>query len=132
MKQLTIVSDDKVGLLADISFILGKSHINIDSISVGVVGGKAIINLTIKDDARAAQLLAASGYQVFAADVVVVKIADTPGELARISKMLADEGISIENVHVLAKGDGFVLDSMRVDKTAKAHKLLAPYLNIEN
>ncbi|MDE1798631.1 MAG: ACT domain-containing protein [Candidatus Micrarchaeota archaeon] len=132
MKQLTIVSDDKVGLLADISYILGKSRINIEAISVGVAGGKAIINLTIKDDARASQLLGASGYQVFASDVLVIKIPDTPGELARISKLLADEGINIENVHILAKGEGFVLDSIKVDKGAKASKLLAPYLNIES
>jgi hypothetical protein len=132
MKQLTIVADDKVGLLADISYILGKSRINIDSISVSLVGGKTVINVTIKDDTRASQLLQASGYQVYASDVFIIKIPDTPGELARISKMLADGGINIENVHILAKGDGFVLDSMKVDKPAKAAKLLAPFLNTES
>lgn len=132
MKQLAVVSDDKVGVLADISYILGRSKVNIESISIGVVGGKAVINLTVKDDARAAQLLAASGYQVMTHDSFIIKLDDQPGELARISKLLADAGISIESVSVVAKGDGYVLDALRVDKTAKALKLLAPHLYAGN
>ncbi|MCX6773186.1 MAG: ACT domain-containing protein [Candidatus Micrarchaeota archaeon] len=58
MKQITIVADDKVGLLADISYILGKARVNIDAISVEVHGGKAIISLTFKDDKKAISLLA--------------------------------------------------------------------------
>ena len=36
-------------MLADISYILGKRNINIDGVSVDVVGGDAIISLTLKD-----------------------------------------------------------------------------------
>ena len=49
MKSLTIVADDRVGLLSDISYVLGKSKINIESISVDVIGNKAVIVLTIKN-----------------------------------------------------------------------------------
>lgn len=130
MKQLTVITDDTVGRLADISYVLGRSKINIESISVGIVGGKALIYLTLKDDARAKQLLEASGYQVAASDVFLVKLPDTPGALADLTKQMADAGINIENVHIVAKGEGYVVDSFRVDKPAKAQKILAPHLYV--
>ncbi len=131
MKQLNIVVDDKPGILSDISFILGKAHINIESIYSGIIGGKTIINMTVKDDKRAIELLKANGYDPLGFDVLLIKIADSPGELSKVSKLLADNSINIEAIHVLCKGDGFVVDALKVDKIAKAEKLLKPYLKIE-
>lgn len=132
MKQLNIISDDRPGMLADISYILGKARINIESIYSGVMGGKAIINLTVKDDKRAIALLKMNGYETLEFDVLVLKLKDEPGELSKVTKLLADNKVNIEGVHVLCKGDGFVLDAVKVDKIAKAEKLLAPYLKIED
>ena len=131
MKQLTIVADDKVGLLADISYLLGHAKVNIESISVTVAGGKAFINLGVRDDSRVLQVLKANGYDVIASDMLVVKLADQPGELARVAKLLSDSGVSIENVVILAKMEGVVFDCIKVDKTEKARKILGPYLDLE-
>ena len=131
MKQLTIVSDDRVGLLADISFILGKSRINIDSISAGVAGGKAFINLSINDASRAAALLKTNHYEVIESDMLVVKLPDTPGELAKVSKMLTDAGVSIQSVVILAKGKDMVFDGIKVDKVETARKVLKDYIDFE-
>jgi len=48
MKDITIIAPDKVGLLADISYILGKARVNIESIAVTSVGGKAVITVLVK------------------------------------------------------------------------------------
>ena len=61
MKSVTIVSDDRVGLLADISYVLGKSNVNIEGLSVDVVGGKAIISIEVKDQKKASDILAGTG-----------------------------------------------------------------------
>jgi len=45
MKSITIVSEDRIGLLSDITYILGKARINIEGVDVSVVGGKAIVNI---------------------------------------------------------------------------------------
>jgi len=52
IKQITVVAEDKVGLLADISYILGKAKINIESLSVEVQGNKCLIDISVKDEAR--------------------------------------------------------------------------------
>lgn len=131
MKQLTIVSNDRVGLLADISYILGQSRINIDSISAGVAGGKAFINLNINDASRASALLKTNHYEVIEADMLVVKLIDHPGELAKVSKMLTDADISIQNVAILAKGKDMVFDGIKVDKIDAARKVLKDYIDFE-
>lgn len=125
MKQLTITMDDKVGVLADISYILGKAKINIESVSAEAYGGKVVINLTVKDDKRAAELLAASGYKALESDVLVIKVKDAPGELSKISTRLKDANIDIQSLFILARGDGYSLDVFKVDKPKAARKILA-------
>lgn len=125
MKQLTITMDDKVGALADISYILGKAKINIESVSAEVYGGKVVINLTVKDDVKATRLLAANGYKVLETDVLVIKVKDEPGELSKISNRLKEANIGVQSLYILARGEGYSLDVFKVDKPKAAKKLLA-------
>src|SRR3989338_1059371 len=128
MKQLSLIIDNKVGTLADISFILGKARINIESIATSLVGEKAVIILVVKDEKRAREVLESNNYKVLVSDAFVVKMQDEPGELSKLSKMLAGNGVNIEAIHVLAREGGSTLLSLKVDKAAKAEKLLNGYL----
>ncbi len=128
MKVLTIVADDKVGLLADISYILSKSRINIDSVNVDVVSGKAIITLSLSDVIKGKTVLEASGYSVEGGEAVIVKMPDQPGELNRITAMLSKDGINIENVHTLSKDGKSTVLSIRTDKPKRAATILKNYL----
>jgi hypothetical protein len=73
-------------------------------------------------DAEAAlAALSDAGLDVRAArDIVVVDVADRPGELGRVCRRLADAGVNIEQAY-LATGTRLVL---AVDDTAKARELL--------
>jgi hypothetical protein len=128
MKQITIVAEDKVGLLADISYILGKAKINIEAISVEVQGEQAVICLTVKDERKAAAMLSANGYRVLASEVLVVKVSDKPGELSKISRMLLESNINVESLYLLSRHHGFSLDAVTVDNPKKAKNVLAEYL----
>ncbi|VVC01911.1 ACT domain protein [uncultured archaeon] len=128
MKQITIVADDKVGVLADISYILGKAKINIDSLTAEVHGGKAMINISVKDEKKASQLLAANNYKVIHSEILIVMVKDEPGELSKVSKILNEAGVNIESLYLLARGEGFSLDAISVDKPKKAKELLKDYL----
>jgi len=128
MKQLNIIVDSKMGTLADISFILGKAKINIESISTALVGEKAVITLNVKEEKRAREILQSNNYGVLVTDAFVVKLPDEPGELSKLSRLLADNAINIEGMHVLAREEGSTLLSLKVDKPAKAEKLLGEYI----
>jgi hypothetical protein len=128
MKQITLVVADRVGLLADISYMLGKAKVNIDSLSVEVQGGKSVINLVVSDEKKASQVLKSNGYNVLAGEMLVIKVKDAPGELSEISKKLQKARINIESIYLLARGEGYSLDALMVDKPKKAKTVLAGYL----
>ncbi len=128
MKPITIVVDDRIGLLADISYILGKAKINIEGVSVSVVGGKAIIVLTVIDAEKTGSVLTKNGYKVMESDVLVAKLADKPGELGTITKKLAENSININNVHIISRDGKNTLLALIVDKPKKARELLKDIL----
>ena len=128
MKTITIVSKDEVGLLADISYVLAKEKVNIESISMDVVGDKSVITLGVKDELKARDALKQSGYNVTEDDTVIVKLEDKPGELSRITRMLADDKIHIRSVLLLSSDGKNTIISFAVDKPKNAEKLLAQYI----
>jgi len=131
MEQITVVVDDKVGVLADISYILGKAKINIESLLVASMSGKAILTFFVKDEAHATKLLRASGYKVLESEVLVVRLKNEPGQLSQMSSMLVAEKINILNLYFIAKEKGSSILALRVDKTKKAKKVLGPYMKLE-
>ncbi|MEM2948630.1 MAG: ACT domain-containing protein [Candidatus Anstonellales archaeon] len=128
MQTVTIVAEDRVGLLSDISYILGKEKINIESISTNSVGNTAVIVLTVKDAKKTASILKKNGFNVVAEEAFIVQLEDRPGELHKMTKLLASNKINIKNVFVVTKGGGKAILSVIVDRPRKAAKLLKPYL----
>lgn len=128
MKSITIVAEDRVGLLADISYILGKAKINIESLTVDSVGGKAVIIVMVKDPEKAVKLLKNAGYKASSASMLNLKMDDKPAELSKITNMLAADKISITNVHILSRDGKHTVVGLVVDKEKKARQLLEQYL----
>jgi hypothetical protein len=128
MKSITIVTEDKVGLLANVSYILGSAHINIETLSVEVHGGTSIINISVKDDRRAIELLKSNGYNVLESEMLVVTIRDEPTQMAAFTAKLLKNKINILSMHQLAKDGKFDTFSVKVDHPSKAKRLLGEYL----
>jgi len=130
MESLTIIAPDKIGLLLDVTTALGKEKINIESISLEVVGNKAIIRLIVRKNKKknAKATLEKKSFHVVSSDTFVIKLADKPGELAKIAKLMTENGVSVENVHIVDKQGGQTLCAIKVDKAKKAEDLLKEYL----
>ncbi len=128
MKTLKIIEKDRLGLLMDISYILGKEKINIENISATSVKDKAIILLQVRDEKRVAQILKKNGFNVIEDDSLILRLEDRPGELAKISKMLADNSISVDNLYIVSKDKKHTYVSIAVDRPRKARRILKDYL----
>ena len=124
MKQLTIVTEDKVGVLADISYILGKAKMSIMGVSAEAYEGKAIVNLVVKDDRKAIDILSANGYKVYESDMIMVKVKDEPGALSNISAKLKEANISVQSLYLIMRCKGYSVGALKVDKPKAAKKLL--------
>ena len=128
MKPISILCDDKIGLLADISYILSKNKINIEAITTNTVGKKAIIILVVNKPDKAIQVLSNNGYSNLSQDYFVVKLEDKAGELNKITQTLADAKINISNVHLLGRDGNSSLVAIKADKMRKAKELLKDML----
>ncbi len=126
MKSVTIVSDDRVGLLADISYILGKSAINIDALSVDVVGGKAVISMEVKDPKRAAGVLQSNGFTTAGLDSIIIKVANDSVE--EITEMLEGEKVQVKELNPLSSDAVDAIYALSVDKPRKAARMLSAFL----
>ncbi len=126
MKSVTIVSDDRVGLLADISYILGKSSVNIDGLHVDVIGGKAVISMEVKDPKKADDILIRNGFKTTDPTAIVIKISNTSME--KITEMLELEKVTIKGLSKLSSDSNEGIFAINVDKPRKATKMLSPFL----
>jgi hypothetical protein len=126
MKSVTVVSDDRVGLLADMSYILGKSSLTIEGLAVDVAGGKAVICLEVKDPKRAAEVLHSNGFVTTAPDSIIIKISN--GSMEEISEMLESAKVHIISLNPLSSSQEDSIYAMSVDKPRKATKLLSAFI----
>ncbi|MCI0504135.1 ACT domain-containing protein [Candidatus Micrarchaeota archaeon] len=130
MNVITVVVDDKVGILADIAGLFAKAKINIRSVDADVVAGKGLISLELEEEDldKGRRLLEDAGYKTEKADSAIIKLADRPGELCRITAMLSKEGISIISVHTISRDGKSTLLSLRTSKPKMAAAILKELL----
>ena len=128
MKTITIVTKDKIGLLADITYILGKKNINIDGVSVDVIGGNAIISLTIKDAHKAAAALRESNYDVTETNTLFVKVSNIIGGINSLTNKLAENKINIQNINIVSNDNDNGVFALNVDRPRKAMKILGEFI----
>ena len=102
MCELVIVAKDRIGLLAEISYVLGKNEINIESINLNVVDGRAIVRLEVKQKELAMKLLRNAGFEVYTSMHSVFILPNKPGELHRLTEKYANQNKLITSISILA------------------------------
>ena len=131
MKALTIVTEHRPDTLSRMSYLLGRSHVAIQNLSMTVTGSKAIIHLTVKDRIRAMAVLNANGFQCFESDNLVVRLKNLPDELDGVVRLLSLNKIEHESPSLLSQEDAYTIYALKVGQPAKANRVLAPYLGYE-
>ncbi len=100
-KELTVnLPEDKPGTFARAADALGRAGVNIE----GVTEVKGTVHFLVQDATAARKALEGAGFKIQAErDVLVIEIADRPGELARITRKIADAGVNLEAVYMATK-----------------------------
>ena len=120
LKDLTIELDEKVGTVAAAAEALGESGVNIEGICGFVVGGKGVGHVLVADPAKARQALQSAGARVTGEqDVLVLDIEDKPGALGKITRKIADAGISLNAVYLATK-TRVVIGAVDIEKARAA------------
>ena len=95
-RQLSVAIENQPGRLAAISKTMSAQGINIKDLSVVDNVEQGVIRLVTSDPARCKALLVQAGFYVVEADVLVVILKDSPGQLAVLAQAMADAQINID------------------------------------
>jgi hypothetical protein len=120
MKEITIISENRVGALADICELLGGNGINIESITAYGIGDAGVVRLVTEDVESARRALSKTHHRVIVGDVLVVKLDDVPGALGKLARRLARKGVDIESVYLLSRSKGFTEVAIKTGDLAAA------------
>ena len=128
MKRITVIAADRKGLIADLSEELAQDGLNILSINAQSFSGSAYVRLRIEPYDKALSLLRDKGYQAVSDDVIVLRIADQPGSLARIARSLTENDVDIRGVTMIQRADDFCIVAVATDNQALASEILQEQL----
>lgn len=106
MKEVTVVAKNEIGTLESIASALGTSGINIETITAYArEPNEAVFRIITTDPATAKKILSRVPHvkNMEESEIIVVKMPNRPGELAKITKKLAKNGVNLESAYILSK-----------------------------
>jgi hypothetical protein len=102
VKEISFTMANRVGLLSEVTTAVAGAKVNITAICAYAMENSAYFMLTADSTAKAMKALAPLGVGVEEKDVVEVELPNKPGELQKVAKKIADEGIDIEYMYATA------------------------------
>ncbi len=123
LEEIIVAVDDRPGTLAEVGELLGRSEVNIETLSAFTYEGAARIHLIVDDGEEAAEVLASNGFKVEATRAVLTAtLDDRPGELGRYCRRLAEAGVGISSAYLTRRSAGeseliFAVDDLAAAKS---------------
>lgn len=121
-KQITIVTPDKVGMLAEVTGAIAGAEVNIEAICAYGMEDKAYFMVITNDNAKA--IGAIKQFDVKEDDVVVVELENKVGTTAQMGKKLKDAGIDLKYLYGTTCGSGTARSVFDSNDNAKAVEVL--------
>jgi len=128
MKQLTIITQDRPGLLTDIAGALAAAGINIQDIDAEAAGPTSAISIAVDHYDAAVRILTARGWKIFTENTLVVEMQDEPGALARLAKRFSDAGVNLRSVRFIERRRGKALVAISTPDEVRAQELVRDLL----
>jgi hypothetical protein len=111
-----------------ISELLADAEVNIETLDAEAVGSSSIINLTVDEYDAALRALSHSPFHAISEDALVVRLADKPGELARIMRRFNEAQLSLRSVRIIRRDQGSSIVAIATSRTKEAMELVKDVL----
>jgi hypothetical protein len=107
------------GALAALADTIAAHGINIRAIGGAEIGGSGGVALMVNDDQEEGleRALRSAGYTAVEVNSVEVEIEDQPGALAEVSRKIADAGVNLESILIIADRGERVLVSLGIARS---------------
>ena len=126
MERIIVMAQSEVGVIADITAALAGAGINILSVNTENTGETGLVILTTEDNDDALHALMDAGFRAVIDDVLVFRLRDEPGALAKVAQNFKDAGVNIQSLHILDRHGNYVTFALSSDNRAKAEALVGP------
>jgi hypothetical protein len=126
--QISVFVENTPGGLADVTETLGDAGVDLRALSIADGTDFGILRIVVGETDKAVEALKAAGYVASVTAVLAVKLEDTPGSLAKVVRVLADEGVSVEYLYAFITrnaGDAYVV--LRIEDEARAVKIFGDH-----
>ena len=129
MKQLSIITENRLGVVTQISEALAAEGINIESLNAELAGKNVVVVLNVDQYDKALHIIHQfSTMQIVTEDAILVKLVDEPGALAKITRHFTDAGIGLRSIRFIQRDKDFGWVAICTDRTEEALQLVADVL----
>ena len=99
--QISVFLENRTGQLAEITGLLSKAGVDIRAISIAETADYGLARLIVDDSYKASKILLEHGDILSMTPVWAVEVPDTPGGLADLLAVLAENHIDVEYMYSL-------------------------------
>ena len=131
MKLISIVTESRDGLTAEIAALLGENDINIESLDAEEANGTDVVTLSVDHYNRALQVLRDAGWNAVSEDAMLVRVRDEPGALARVAKRFLDAGVTVHSIRIVQRAGDWGVIAVSADPIEDARALVKDNLLME-
>ena len=131
MKLISIVTESRDGVTAEIAALLGENDINIESLDAEEANGTDVVALSVDHYNRALQVLRDAGWNAVSEDAMLVRVRDEPGALARVAKRLLEADITVHSIRIVHRGGDWGVIAVSADPIEDARALVKDNLLTE-
>lgn len=124
IKQLSIFVENKSGKLGEVLQILSNEGINIVSASLADTNDFGVLRLLVSDAKKSYEVLKSKGITSSVNDVIGVCVPNETGGLAKVTKLILDQGINISYIYGLSVGNNTADIVMKTDDLPKTEAVL--------
>ncbi len=123
INQISVLVENKAGAVAEIISVLAEKKINIYAVNMADTPNFGILRFIVNQPEEAKDLLEREGFLVSACKVLAVGLKDIPGGLTKVTKVLNQNGISLEYLYAFisrsAENACVILNTADVEFTAQ-------------
>lgn len=121
--QLSLALENKPGQVAKVAATLARAKVNIEAISVVDSAEVGIVRLVTSSNAKARAALKQAGLNAVQTPVIIAKLPNEPGALAKAARKLAAAKVNVEYIYGSAARKGqpstIVIGVSDIERAAK-------------
>ncbi len=124
IKQLSVFIENREGRLEDVTDVLLKNNINIQSLSLADTSEYGILRLIVSEPEKAKEVLRKEEFSASLIDVVAARISNDPGSLLKFLKICGMYKLNIEYMYALSTSKEDASMVIKFSDMAEAEKSL--------